>query len=141
MPIDEVGLVDANVLVYLFDSSDEQKHSKAKRFFDDIARYPDWFVTSNQCLREYCSVLIKKKKAPQTELEKSLANLLELFDRVLFDTTTDIQLAAQLCFSNQTPFWDSLIASTMQRHGITTIYTENERDFKKLGLRVVNPLK
>lgn len=61
--------MDANLLVYLLDSSDEEKHRKAGVFLDFIIKNPAKFVTSNQCLREYVSVLIKKKKAPQDKLE------------------------------------------------------------------------
>jgi len=39
-------------------------------------------------------------------------------------------------------FWDALLVATMQRHGITTIFTENTGDFEKCpGIKAVNPLK
>ena len=40
-----------------------------------------------------------------------------------------------------TSFWDVLIAETMRESGITRVYTENVRDFKKIPwVEVVNPL-
>lgn len=136
-----MGLVDANLLVYVLDSSDEEKHVRASSFLDSIIQNPGRFVTSNQCLREFCSVVIKKNKAPQAELEESLSTLLLSFNQIFADNQSDIQAAVGTCFANKTSFWDCLIAATMQRHGVTTIYTENEKDFKKLGLRTINPLR
>ncbi len=41
-----------------------------------------------------------------------------------------------------TPFWDALIAETMLENGVSTIYTENEKDFKKMrGINAINPFK
>jgi predicted nucleic acid-binding protein len=43
---------------------------------------------------------------------------------------------------HRVPFWDALIAACMQEHGIQTIVTENERDFRRIaGINVINPFK
>jgi predicted nucleic acid-binding protein len=39
-------------------------------------------------------------------------------------------------------FWDALIAACMLEHGVHTIVTENELDFRKIpGLTVINPFR
>jgi predicted nucleic acid-binding protein len=39
------------------------------------------------------------------------------------------------------PYWDALIAATMRENGVTRIYTEDEKSFRKIPwLEVVNPL-
>jgi hypothetical protein len=48
--------------------------------------------------------------------------------------------AVELAALHHTSFWDALIAACMLDHGIHTIVTENERDFRKVpGLTVINP--
>jgi len=38
-------------------------------------------------------------------------------------------------------YWDSLLCATMKQNGITGLYTENEKDFKKIAwITVVNPM-
>lgn len=50
--------------------------------------------------------------------------------------------AIELVKLHRAPFWDALIVACMLEHGIHTIVTENERDFKKIpGITVVNPFK
>ncbi len=40
------------------------------------------------------------------------------------------------------PYWDALIAATMRGWEVYRIYTENEKDFRKIPwLNVLNPLK
>ena len=47
--------------------------------------------------------------------------------------------AIELVKLYRAPFWDALIAATMLEHGIDTIVTENERDFKKIpGITIIN---
>ena len=40
------------------------------------------------------------------------------------------------------PFWDALIAASMLDAGISSIVTENERDFRRVpGINVINPFR
>lgn len=139
--ITEKGLVDTNILVYWVDGQEPGLHKKSLEFFETVLENPKQFVIALQNLREFCSVVIRKKKISISELETALSTLPESFNELLPETVDDICRAAQISVEQQTPFFDTLLATTMQRHGISTIYTENTRDFKKLGLRVVNPLK
>ena len=38
-------------------------------------------------------------------------------------------------------YWDALLAATMKENNVFSIYTENEKDFKKIPwLKTINPL-
>jgi len=50
--------------------------------------------------------------------------------------------AIELVKLHRAPFWDALIAACMLEHGVRTIVTENERDFKRIpGIMALNPFK
>ncbi len=57
--------------------------------------------------------------------------------------TQDTVLKAMITSSTYgSPFWDTLIAETAKENGVTTVLTENEKDFKKIpGIKIVNPFK
>lgn len=62
--------------------------------------------------------------------------------RVLDRGQETIIRAMELVKLHRIPFWDALIAACMLEHGIDTIVTENERDFKRIrGITVINPFK
>ena len=53
------------------------------------------------------------------------------------DTITTINLC-----NNRNNFYDALLIATMKRHGLTTIITENTKDFDYFdGIRAINPFK
>ena len=134
------ALVDTNIFVYLIDDSDPEKHRRAIRFLEGQFKNRKRFLICMQNIREFAAVTIRKHSI-QPEKLNEIMDLLFSLKKILHENPTDVQNAVSWHFHRQTPFWDSLLACTMQRHGINTIYTENERDFKKLGLRVINPLK
>ncbi len=50
--------------------------------------------------------------------------------------------AIKICGERRLHYWDALLAATMKENGIFIIYTENEKDFKKISwLEVINPIK
>jgi predicted nucleic acid-binding protein len=62
--------------------------------------------------------------------------------RVLDRGPGTVAQAIEFVTLHRASFWDALIAACMLEHGITTIVTENERDFTKMpGLTVINPFK
>jgi predicted nucleic acid-binding protein len=62
--------------------------------------------------------------------------------RVLDRRNETVTRAIGLVKCQRVPFWDALIAACMLEHGVRTIVTENERDFKRIpGITVVNPFK
>ena len=60
---------------------------------------------------------------------------------VLSIKPNSIVLATKISEEYNMSYWDSLLAATMKENGITTIYTENEKDFKVPWIKVINPFK
>ena len=137
----EIGLVDSNILVYFADATDKRRHEKAKVFLDEIIKEPERFVISLQNLREFSSVMIKRKKIKSEELNEYLSLFENPFELILTDSEEDIRKASFLTLKRKTHFWDSLIVAVMQKYGINLIYTENIKDFNKFPeIKTVNPL-
>jgi predicted nucleic acid-binding protein len=62
--------------------------------------------------------------------------------RVIDRTPDTLLKAIELVKVTRVPFWDALIGASMLEHGIETIVTENDRDFKKIrGVTAINPFK
>ena len=121
-------LVDSNVLIYVVDDADKEKHIKAQKWFEQIAENIDLYYISSQNLREFASVLLKKDKATKENIKKWVANYSNIFV-VIHDNKEDIGEAIDLA-EKKTHFWDALLAATMKRHNIKTILTEDTKDFK-----------
>ncbi len=137
----ELSLVDTNVLVYLFDSTDRAKHEKAKKFFSAMAVAPHKYVIALQNLRELAAVLLKKTSVSSEDFTEFLSKTKDFFSEVIMEDEHDIKSAFELSRQRRTRYWDALICSTMQRHGIRNIYTENISDFKPFkDIVIMNPL-
>lgn len=98
---------------------------------------------SNQILAELYFVLTKKKGVPKEEAKTIVSNFIESDRWAKVDYTTEtVNRTITSSKAIDIIFWDILIAETMKENGIDTIYTENEKDFKKIpGIKVINPLK
>jgi predicted nucleic acid-binding protein len=130
-------LVDSNILIYLLDSSDAQKHNLAITWLESC--FDKMIFVSVQNLREFASNCLNKGAPAEKVLE-----FLDLFTAkfvVLQDDQLDTKIAIELCKGNPKLFWDANIVSVMHRNGIEYIYTENVKDFSTLKIRAINPLK
>ena len=99
--------------------------------------------TSNQILVERYNALTRKLgvKSDTANLivESFLASTNWL--KISYNHFT-IKSALHISKTFGAPFLDSLIAETMKENGISSIITENERDFRQIsGIQVTNPLK
>lgn len=137
-------LIDTNVLVHAYILLDKRKQALALEVV-----LPIWEgaggLTTLQNLSEFFSVATRKVERPMTVgqagdiVRQILAS--EKW-RVLDRHGGTVLQAIELVKTRRVPFWDALIAACMLEHGIETIPTENERDFKKIpGIKVVNPFK
>jgi predicted nucleic acid-binding protein len=136
------ALVDANILVYYLDAREGRKHQLAQEFMKEVDANPLKFVVCIQSLREFASIATKKSIVPAVKIKESVMLFEKAFQKPLGDIPFDIMNAVSLACYQKIPFYDALLASTAQRHGVTTIYTENTKDFEKiLGIKAVNPLK
>lgn len=139
---DSIGLVDSNILIYIADATEKKKHKKAKNFLEKIKKQPEYFAIALQNLREFCSIMIEKKKMHKEKLGEYIDAFTSSFEIILKDSEEDVKKASFLSIENNAPFWDCLLATTMAKYNIDIIYTENIKDFKPLNqMKAVNPLE
>lgn len=140
----ETRLIDTNVLVYAYDLSEPAKRQVARTLLDQI-----WDegggVVSIQNLSEFFVVVTGKVQYPITVSDaRTIISDILRSGRWLVLTQEDNTIVAAIDLVERTgvPYWDALIAACMLEHGVTTIVTENERDFRKIpGITVINPFK
>ncbi len=136
---------DTSVLVYAFDKSDATKHTIALKLVQDVYAKSENGVISGQVLLELYNVLTRFVRDPFSEGEaRSIIN--DFFDgtgwmKINHDLSV-ARRAVDIAANHKAKIWDTLIAETMKENGITTIVTENEKDFKRIpGINVLNPFK
>ena len=130
-------LVDSNILVYLIDTADELKHEKALEWLSNS--YSLSIFVSTQNIREFANNCLKKSASNNQILE-----FIELFCArfiVLQDDQLDTKNAIELSKGNRNHFWGASLVSVMKRNNINLVFTENVKDFQKLGVKAINPLK
>lgn len=141
---EESKLIDTNVLVYAYDISEKTKRRIARTLLDEIWDQGSGAVTL-QNLAEFFVVVTRKVENPISvaSARTIIADILRSRHWLVIDRRAETLLkATELVEHNEAPFWDALIAACMLEHGIHTIVTENERDFKKIpGITVINPFK
>ncbi|MCR4335881.1 MAG: PIN domain-containing protein [archaeon] len=142
MTEDEPKLVDSNLLIYAYDKGAGQKHILAKELLKERWLKQDGFL-SVQNLAEFYHVTTRKinNKVKPEQAKQIILDLTQGFSIIRYNENTIINAVNnQLAYKIE--FWDSLIVSAMEENGISTIITENEKDFKKIKwLKVINPFK
>ncbi|MBI4043718.1 MAG: PIN domain-containing protein [Candidatus Diapherotrites archaeon] len=142
MTANEWGLVDSNILIYAFDSSEGQKHERAKRFLFERLDAHDACV-SIQNLVEFHANATGRIQAPiSMELSKTTLNKLSNTLMVIEYGFQTVLHAISYQQSKGVPFWDALLIATMEENSVGLIYTEDEKHFQGIPwLKVLNPLK
>jgi predicted nucleic acid-binding protein len=137
-------LIDTNILVYAYDVSERAKRHVARAVLDEVWDQGGGVLTL-QNLSEFVVAVTRKVEHPiaLSSARTILADILRSGRWLVIDRQAQTIMAAiELVERTGAPYWDALIAASMLEHGITTIVTENERDFKKIhGLTVINPFK
>lgn len=136
-------LVDTNILVYAFDSSEREKFRKANELFKTAFYGEKQCAVSNQVLAEFFHVVTRKIENPLSLEDASLIvkKIVESRNWTKINYTADT-VGKAVALAGKTPFWDALIIATMLENGITDIYTENVSDFSKThSIKASNPLK
>jgi len=140
----ETRLIDTNVRVYAYDLSEPAKRQVSRTMLDQI-----WDegggVVAIQNLSEFFVVVTGKVQYPLTVSDaRTIISDILRSGRWLVLNQNDNTIVAAIDLVERTgaPYWDALIVACMMEHGITTIVTENERDFRKIpGITVINPFK
>ena len=127
--------LDTNVIVYAFDNSDPEKHSKAVAIIKDLLAHPENYAVAVQALAE-AEYVIKRKYPAAEETYVRFVELLRMLIplRIVSYTVETIISAAK-----HRNFWDALLAYAYIQNGVDTIITENVEDFKDLPIKAENP--
>lgn len=141
----EIAFVDTNILAYAFDESDEKRRepcaSLVRAGFQGDAEY----YVSNQVLSELFLVLTNYAARPLSK-ERAALVVSGFIDssrwRKLNYSHLTVRRAMLDLQTISTSLWDMLIAETVRDAGIRTVYTENEKDFRKIPwIQIKNPLR
>ncbi len=127
--------LDTNILVYMIDSTDEDKHKRALSLLEDILRNPSEYAVTTQVVAEFLYVV--KKKLP-VALDDALLLIERLHAKGTIIGSYTIKEVLQAIKHSPKRFWDALIAYTYLSHNIKTILTENTEDFKNI-INAINP--
>ena len=139
---DEPRLIDTVVLVHAYTVADDEKHRAALTLVEKVWGGEE-AVTTLQNLCEFFFVATGKVQKPisASAAETVVKGILAGSQwRVIDRSHETLSKAIELVKLHGAVFWDALIAACMIEHGIHSIVTENERDFRKVpGINVVNP--
>jgi predicted nucleic acid-binding protein len=128
--------VDANILVYAIDLSNEEK------FFDANAAIAATSVAQGvlpmQALGEFANVCRRRRIA--TELIKVFVDGFRARARVVSVEPSDLDDALWAVEHHKLSFWDAMLWATCRRAGCTVLFTEDFQDGRTLkGVRFVDP--
>ena len=131
--------VDANVLVYAFDSSAGRKQPTAQALLERLWESNTGCV-SVQVLQEFF-VTVTKKVAKPLPVEDAKARIRELKAwRAFVPTADDVMAAIELHGETKIGFWDGLIVLAAAESGCDVLWTEDLSDGQLLrGVRIRNP--
>lgn len=138
-------ILDTNILVYAIDSSEGNKHDKAKRILQECFTGKQKFFVTTQILSEFFVAATTKIKKPipvetASEIVESFVRF--NFTPVLAAEPKNLVAAIHTHQTTQVHYWDCLIAETMKANGVFTIFTENTEDFQKIsGIKAKNPFE
>lgn len=131
------AFVDANILVYAYDSSEALKYEVAEALLARLWREGSG-RTSIQALNEFYSVRTRKLAVDRDEAWADVEELLQWnpqpVDAELLHRARQIEQRYRL------NWWDCLIVAAAQLQGCTRLYTEDLQSGAVFGsVRVVNP--
>lgn len=139
----EIQLLDSNILIYAYDSSEKEKHITAKKLLANCWKRKKMYALSVQNLSELFVVTTKKITNPikPDEMKQNIQDIISFSNfNILSIDKNNILGAANISIEYGVSYWDALIASVMKENNIYNILTENDGDFKKIPwLRVINP--
>lgn len=131
--------VDANVLVYAFDSSAGSKQQAAQQLLERL-----WAINTGclsvQVLQEFF-VTVTRKVAIPLPVDEAAARVREFSAWHVFSpTAADVLDAIKLHREAGVGFWDAMIAIAAAESGCDVLWTEDLNDGQLLrGVRVRNP--
>ncbi len=139
--IDKIFL-DTNILVYMFDKSEKNKHELIKNLIIDQLPVSRFFL-SVQVINEFINVTSKKiaNPIPVNKQSDILDLLKDLFFIVPLNLSTSYK-AIEVFNNYKFSFWDSLIISSALENDCNMIFSEDMQKGLKIEqkLTIINPL-
>lgn len=131
--------VDANVLVYAFDSSAGRKQQAARALLERLWESNSGCI-SIQVLQEFF-VTVTKKVAKPLPVEEAKARVREFAAWSVFaPAPEDVVAAIDLHAQAKIGFWDAMIVVAAAESGCDVLWTEDLSDGQSLrGVRIRNP--
>lgn len=135
-------LIDTNILVYAYDTSEGIKHDIARTLLKQIWE-DGGGVVCVQNLMEFVFVITRKVECPITitEAKTIIEDIIhsekwKVIDRDIYTFLHALELMEQ----HPTHFWDAAIIACMQENDVTEIITENAKDFENIpNIHVISP--
>lgn len=135
-------LIDTNILVYGYDTSEGTKHKASKNLLKQIWTAGGGIVCL-QNLMEFFVVITQKVENPidVAEAKTIVEDILKSKSWRVIDRDEDTFLSAIDLVSEQgIHLWDAVIGACMKENEITEIVTENKKDFEKVpDIKVIVP--
>lgn len=134
-------LVDTNILIYSV-NLDSSKYKKAIQFINENIGQLE---IAHQNILEAIRVLTHKNFSHPKRLKEALSATLSIGEScsLIFPNENTIYLALELIKKHKltgNKIFDAYLAATALSNGITTIATDNIRDFKKFKeIKLLNP--
>lgn len=131
--------VDANVLVYAFDSSAGRKQTLAKQLLERLWESGTGCV-SVQVLQEFF-VTVTRKVAKPLSIDEASDRVREFVTwKVFAPNADDVLGAVEIQKQAQISFWDAMVVLAAAESGCDVLWTEDLQDGQLLrGVRVRNP--
>ncbi len=130
--------IDTNILVYAFDIAYPEKRAVCQKIISDIFEGKMQGVVTNQILAEFAAATMRKIEKPlsSSEVQAVIGTIITSANWKVFNYTGKTVMNA--LFSKQ-PFWDALIAETLHENQVSSLITENTKDFATHKVKTENP--
>lgn len=122
--------LDSNILVYAADVRDIAKRDASVRMLSALERLGG--SIGLQAVGEYHAVLRKKLKRPVWEAAQAARNVLVSF-RTFAYAEPDVSRAVTEAATGRFSYWDALLLSAAERHGLRYLISEDMSDGQRLG--------
>ncbi len=133
-------LIDSNILIYAINSS-SPKHKTAQKFLQENINE---LVIAHQNIFETLRVLTHSKflsPMSPTDAIEAVQSITKV-SRIIAPDYKTHHIALELIKKNKLSadlIFDAYLAATAISNGITTIATDNIKDFKKFDINLINP--
>jgi len=132
---------DTNTVVYLFDSSEKEKHFRINELLSEYIGKISVCISS-QVINEFISITTGRIKNPirfekQKEILKFLKIIFTISPLTVDTSLTAVDLKQKYRFS----YWDSLILASALENACSLIYSEDMQHNQIIEgkLRIINP--